>query len=116
MSEVSDNTKLNKNITSAVLPYVGVNSSGNMDLIEAQCYLLDSAKSQLGLIQSLATGVPTNEEIQITAGSLSGSCENLINQLGIVEAITGGLHDQLQQLSEELETLKKSIKNTGGGL
>ena len=112
----STNAKLNKEITRAILPFFNKISDDGMSLIEAQSYLLESARSQLEFFQSIACGSSVNEEIQITAGSISGFCENLINQLNAMDAVNNSLSGQLHQSRKEQEADKKSIKNTGGGL
>jgi len=79
-----------------------------INLIKANHFLLTGAKSQLEFMQSLATGIPDREEIQIMAGSISGFAEGLISQINALEAVTDELSREILALAKQRDQALES--------
>jgi len=111
-SEGNHTRNLEKAISRAFVPWLGTVTTepdnAYINLIEANHFLLSGAKSQLELMQSLVSGIPEREEIQIMAGSISGFAEGLISQINALEAVTDELSREILALAKQRDQALES--------
>jgi len=113
-----DIAKLEKAITGAFLPFLNHEINQEFFLSGALSYQLDQMRKQIELFQSLASTKPPCEEVEVTAGALSGFSEGLINQVSALEALNDCFYDQLRHVQDErdqaLEALAIANKHKDG--